>query len=90
MMEAGLISSIKIDKLESTLQRNFLKIPNDIRNDFLQKICGWNKCRASEVISNIIQKLNPQILQYTPAFLFDNSPTQEIDSNDPNMFQNLS
>ena len=91
IMEAGLISPIKIDKLESTLQRNFLKIPNDIRNDLLQKICGWNKCRASEVILNIIQKrVNPQILHYTPAFLFDSSPTQEFDSNDPNMFQNLS
>jgi hypothetical protein len=50
MMEAVIISSLFIDELESTLQRSFLKVPNDVANDTLQKISGLNKRRASQVI----------------------------------------
>ena len=40
-LAAGLIDLNKIDHLENQFTKNFVRIPNDVRSEFLQKNTSW-------------------------------------------------
>ena len=90
MLEAGLISTSRINKIELTLTRNFLKVQNDVNNELIQKLYGWNKLRSSDVIQSIIanRALSQLKLNISPT-VFDYVPSLAIDINNPNLVQML-
>lgn len=67
LIEEGLTSINKIDKLEAILLKQFLKIPCDVKGHFIEKICNWNKRKALDVIQKILANRSAHNVIEDPA-----------------------